>query len=298
MAKLYAYGTFAFDYSRLNFNLLLQGTERYFDDDSPETFEGTVYPDMFWFDSVEGNTMTSFAWCGPGLTASGDSLTGGTVTAIRQEFMPDLSVDEYSPVWMLFDFSRDAMTLWNAALTPGTRDDFSLFAAAMAGNDTVRMGAGNDVVRGYAGHDTMSGNGGNDRLLGDAGNDTIQGGAGADVFDGGTGKDLLSGGAGRDVFDFDTVAESGLAATRRDVVADFVSGVDRIDLSGIDANTAMDGNQAFRGTLIAPSATFTLAGQLRLSGGILYGNTDTDADAEFSIALTGVASLSGADLVL
>ena len=42
----------------------------------------------------------------------------------------------------------------------------------------------------------------------------------------------------------------------------------------------------------------TKAGQLKLVAGMLYGNTDVDAAAEFSIALTGITTLANTDFVL
>jgi len=54
--------------------------------------------------------------------------------------------------------------------------------------------------------------------------------------------------------------------------------------------------------LIGANANFTAAGQLKFATangkGYLYGNTDTDADAEFVIELIGVTSLSNADIQL
>jgi serralysin len=52
---------------------------------------------------------------------------------------------------------------------------------------------------------------------------------------------------------------------------------DWIDLSAIDANTAISGNQAFD---FIGSDAFTAAGQLRLSNGILYADTNGDKAAD------------------
>ena len=91
--------------------------------------------------------------------------------------------------------------------------------------------------------------------------------------------------------------ESTVANAGRDVIRDFVRGTDKIDLAGIDANTAVAGNQAFTG-FIAASKAFTKAGQMKFSGGVVYGNTDSDAAAEFAVTVTGVGGLSVADFVL
>jgi serralysin len=81
------------------------------------------------------------------------------------------------------------------------------------------------------------------------------------------------------------------------VVGDFTAGQDKIDLSTLDANTATTANDAFT-EIIAATAAFTKAGQLKFANGVLYGNVDADADAEFAIQLTGVTTFSAADLVL
>lgn len=179
------------------------------------------------------------------------------------------------------------------------------------GTDTVRAGVSFTLGRfvenlaltgtsaihgtGNALGNRLSGNAAANTLEGLAGNDQLRGLGGNDVLAGGAGQDSLTGGAGNDVFDFNAVTDSRGAA--RDVIADFASGTDRIDLSTIDANGASAGNGAFTG-FIAASEAFTAAGQLKFSGGVLYGNTDGDSAAEFSIALTGVTGLTVDDLVL
>jgi serralysin len=155
-----------------------------------------------------------------------------------------------------------------------------------------------DNLRGNAGDNTIWGGTGNDILHGRADNDTLNGGLGNDVMIGGLGLDSLTGGGGFDRFDFDSLSES-LPGLNRDVITDFVGNGslegDRIDVSTIDANVLLAGNQAF--TFIG-GAAFSQAGQLRYSGGALQGSTDADTSAEFAIQLTGAPALVGADLIL
>lgn len=155
-------------------------------------------------------------------------------------------------------------------------------------------GSGGDTL---ASIENLTGSNHNDRLAGNGGANKINGGAGNDTLVGGLGKDTLSGGAGKDLFDFNTLAEAGLDSAGRDAITDFARGQDRIDLSTLDANTATSFNNAFTG-LIAGGAAFRLPGQLKLSGGVLYGNTDADSAAEFAIQLTGINSLALGDLIL
>ncbi|MDO5606177.1 MAG: calcium-binding protein, partial [Paracoccus sp. (in: a-proteobacteria)] len=115
------------------------------------------------------------------------------------------------------------------------------------GHDTLRGGDGDDTMRGGAGDDWMDGGNGNDLLLGGVGRDTLLGGPGDDWLDGGpgddslhggngndtliggTGKDTLTGGAGADVFVFLPAAGGEAAGT--DLITDFTSGEDMIDVS-------------------------------------------------------------------
>lgn len=165
------------------------------------------------------------------------------------------------------------------------------------GNDTLRGGAGNDKLMGYDGVDKLYGDQGDDLIFGGSGKDTLYGGIGNDVLVGGSGKDILTGGSGNDRFVFEVAAESGITTSSRDQIVDFTRGRDRIDLSAIDADSTSDGNQSFS-ALIGSRASFDEPGQLRFSAGILYGNTDGDAAAEFSIELSGVTSLTLADFLL
>ncbi len=149
--------------------------------------------------------------------------------------------------------------------------------------------------------DTLTGNAGNNYLTGGTGNDILSGGAGNDVLTGGLGADKLTGGTGADRFDFNVLTELGLTSTTWDTVTDFkTSEGDKIDLQGVDANTALAGDQAF--IFLGAVSTFTgdATGKLRFDAAthILYGSTDADTAAEFAIVLTGVSSLAGTDLVL
>ena len=132
-----------------------------------------------------------------------------------------------------------------------------------------------------------------------AGNDTVYGSAGADFIVGGAGSDTLRGNAGTDRFDYNTTGESRVNA--RDKILDFTPGVDKLDLAGIDASTAVTGNQAFN--YLGDSAFTHHAGELRidtsdLSKTIVSGDTNGDGVADFAIELVGNLQLSAGDFFL
>ena len=175
-------------------------------------------------------------------------------------------------------------------------------------SDIVRGYAGNDVLHGNAGDDQLAGDAGRDRVLGGSGDDTLQGGAGRDtlrgdsgddVLEGGAGADLLSGGYGADRFVFVRPADSRPGAMDR--VQDFARAEgDVIDLSALDAQRGMRGNQSF--DLIGTAAFSGSAGELRWQGdgsGItVTADTDGDARADFALHLEGLATLRASDFVL
>jgi Ca2+-binding RTX toxin-like protein len=199
---------------------------------------------------------------------------------------------------------------------------------ALGGNDTVNADGGGDTVYGGTGNDTISGGNGDDLLYGQAGNDiihgdsnndqiwggsgddqifgdnnddlTLWGGSGTDTISGGNnddrivggfGADSLNGNGGNDDFVYLDVLDRG------DTITAFEVGLDDIDLSAIDANTALLGEQSF-----------AFGGTTATANGVWYehigGNTmlyiDTDGDvstAELWITLTGNLTITGGDII-
>lgn len=172
------------------------------------------------------------------------------------------------------------------------------------GNDTLNGLGGNDNLYGDLGSDRLSGGAGADRLYGESGDDQLDGGDGNDFIVGGSGKDTMTGGSGSDVFVFNAASETSTLAASRDIIRDFQIGVDKIDVSAIDANLNVSGNQAFS-FLSAPTTSFTNSGQLhyfyQTVGGLEYtvveGKT-SGLGAAFAIALQGHLNLSATDFIL
>ena len=186
------------------------------------------------------------------------------------------------------------------------------------GADKLFGGAGNDILFGDAGNDSLFGGSSNDRLIGNAGADLLYGGSGKDVLNGGGGSDTLSGGmrndrliggkgqdflaggAGSDTFVFKSAAETA-PGLHRDHITDFTpGGPDVIDLSHIDAQTGVSGNQAF--DFIGPAGFSGTKGELRAhnvgANSIVEGDTNGDGHADFSIQVDGVHNLDGGDFIL
>jgi Ca2+-binding RTX toxin-like protein len=189
-----------------------------------------------------------------------------------------------------------------------------------AGTDTVKYTSATaaitvDLVRGTAtstagqdaakiGTDTLSGI---ENVTAGNYNDIIKGSIASNVLTGGLGTDSLYGGADkvRDVFDFNAITES-KTGTARDKVYDFVTKIDKLDLSGIDANTATAkaGDQAFlfNNTTAKANSVWYAAKDVDGSSAtkdiIVYGDVNGDAKSDFEIGLVGVTSIATTDFVL
>ena len=159
--------------------------------------------------------------------------------------------------------------------------------------DDILQGDGQaNALAGGEGNDQLMGAGGNDTLNGGAGNDILSGGDGSDRLIGGNGAEVLYGGRDADVFDFDS--RRPLPVRRRatsirslnGTVLAFegagVAGGDRIDLSGIDANSGAGGNQAFKlGSKAAGGLWLEEIG----SDTVVYGNVNASGAPEFKLVI-------------
>ncbi|WP_342236726.1 S8 family serine peptidase [Inquilinus sp. OTU3971] len=203
------------------------------------------------------------------------------------------------------------------------------------GGDVLRGGAGADVLDGGAGIDlasyygswvrvvvnltTATASGGDaqgdtltrienlsgsqvgDALFGSAGANTLSGWWGDDLIVGAGGQDTLAGGAGADRFAYGSAWESQVGAGS-DRITDFSHAQgDKVDLSVIDADTGLAGNQAF---VFIGSGLYTHhAGELRFAltdptTTTIAGDINGDGVSDFQIRLTGLIGLVAADFVL
>ncbi|HWV22207.1 MAG TPA: peroxidase family protein [Devosia sp.] len=212
-----------------------------------------------------------------------------------------------------------------------------------AGNDLIEAGNGNDTVFGGAGNDLFvaSLNDGNDtyyggELSGDAGNDTLDmaflttdakvdlgtgvggrgsavsaesgtdtlygvenvvTGAGNDVITMSNAVNVVDGGAGEDIFVFGSAA-----AAHGDTIRGFEAG-DKLDLSGIDANAGLAGNNSFTlqsGQAATAPGQIVVTHETREDGEytVISGNTAGDNAPEFRISIAGNHALTGSDFNL
>lgn len=111
-------------------------------------------------------------------------------------------------------------------------------------NNLLTGSSGYDLIHGLDGNDSVKAGAGNDWLYGDNGVDGLYGEAGDDVIIGGAGGDTLSGGLGADTYIYLALTDSTPDAP--DFIKDFnVTQGDTLDVSFIDANTSLAGDQAF-----------------------------------------------------
>jgi Ca2+-binding RTX toxin-like protein len=119
--------------------------------------------------------------------------------------------------------------------------------------DRITGDAGSNALSGSDGNDTVEGGLGNDIVFGDRGNDWLAGGGGDDFIEGFEGNDTLVGSAGADRFYF------GMFGTdNADLVADFSSGTDRIELDRFGSFNEM-GELGPGGTFSATDGRFFAA---------------------------------------
>lgn len=171
--------------------------------------------------------------------------------------------------------------------------------------DAITAGPYADQLRGDAFDNEFYGGRYSDRLYGRAGNDHLDGGRGVDALYGNAGADVLTGGGPsdqRDRFIYFHAADSRPGEGNHDRITDFVSGVDRVEISRLDADLATAGNQAF--TLIGTTPFSGSAGELRYlqdsvgNTTLLQADMDGDGLADFEIAFDGIHDFTADDFLL
>ncbi|MBB3522951.1 choice-of-anchor Q domain-containing protein [Rhizobium sp. BK456] len=206
------------------------------------------------------------------------------------------------------------------ALDGGTGNDTASYAGSGAVNVNLatKVASGGEAtgdkiasienLTGSSYNDVLTGgNGGGNVLTGGAGADKLDGGAGNDVLIGGAGKDIMTGGTGEDKFILKAPTETG-SGLNRDVITDFQHGIDKIDLSAIDANGSAAGNGTFHFQAQENALFDHKAGALAWhyddqSGTandvtVIQADTNGDGVHDFEVQLKGLVHLGAGDFLL
>ncbi|MGV8890242.1 MAG: serralysin family metalloprotease [Pseudomonas sp.] len=128
------------------------------------------------------------------------------------------------------------------------------------------------------------GGSGNDLLIGNSVSNELKGGAGNDILFGAGGADKLWGGAGSDTFVFAASNDSKPGAF--DQILDFVSGLDKIDLTGITKGAGLHFVNSFTGA--AGDAVLTTSG----GNSLLSVDFSGHGVADFLVSTVGQAAYS------
>lgn len=177
------------------------------------------------------------------------------------------------------------------ALVKGVSTEF--FVSGVGGGFVVNVE--NVVGSGFA-----------DTITGDGDANIIDGGAGSDTITGGGGKDTLTGGADADTFRYVSVSD----VAKGEILGDFVAGIDKIDLSAIDAT---------RGSTPGSIDDFIIDGLGTSKSAVAEGhiswytvdkpgdandrtfiriNVDTNSKIDMTIELKGLHALSAGDFII
>ncbi|HEY5723339.1 MAG TPA: Calx-beta domain-containing protein [Allosphingosinicella sp.] len=279
--------------AKINGANLLAGEDLTFDGSAETDAKFLIYGGKGTDDLTGGDNTDIFFFADGGRFAAGDVVDGGDGydgLILRGNYTIDFTQAGFAGALT----NMESLTVSGAsdaryARGGGTEFDYSITwdGDLLAAGQTMTINGGllgSEESLAFNGSDESDGI---FRLFGGAGNDVLTGGAGADLIYGGLRGDTLTGGAGNDVFRYNSVAESN--STERDGIQDFNSG-DLIDVSRIDANVLLAGDQAFN--FIGSAAFGNNAGELRFEnislGGpiwLVQGDTDGNGVSDFEIVL-------------
>ncbi|WP_319496835.1 nidogen-like domain-containing protein [uncultured Cohaesibacter sp.] len=242
-----------------------------------------------------GNNILNGAW-------GNDVLIGG---AGNDRFFDDYGADRMEggtgdDIYRVDNFGDQVIELANegwdrveSSISFSLRQHSNYIEALWLTGTNNTQGIGNGL------NNYIRGNSGDNLLNGAWGNDTLVGGTGADHFLDDAGVEWMYAGddTDEDIFQFTNMSQSGVGGGQRDQIFQFDSGEDIIDLSAIDANWAVAGNQAFAYSgfnAIANGIWFWDVGD----NIIINVDASGDAIADMQIELQGVDSVVWGDFML
>jgi Ca2+-binding RTX toxin-like protein len=260
---------------------------------------------------IGGSQNDNFIFGHAGQFGAGDTIDGGAgydVVYLRGDYVAIFSQPEWSADTFRSIESIGLLSATDTAYGSGGDGEFDYsflwFDHLLAAGKTITVNASS-----LTGTETVFFNGGGEldghfRLFGGKFHDTLIGGGGNDLLQGGRGADIMNGLGGADTFRFLDVADS--TASAQDIVRDFASGVDKVDLARIDANPFVDSDQAFRsiGTAAFSGQGAASAGELRIVAGpnegdwIVEADSNGDGTADLVIGFAVTPALTAADFLL
>lgn len=149
----------------------------------------------------------------------------------------------------IYSVSNNIQTIQNLVEGQSMSQSFTVRAKeGTTGTLKITINGSNigQTINGTSGKDTLTGTSENDTIYGFEGEDTISAGAGHDTINGGLNGSVNYLGSGSD-----TVIRN---TSGHDVIEDFMQGEDRIDISGLDPDPLVNGDQSFAGPIVMPNA--------------------------------------------
>ena len=211
------------------------GDDLYFNGAAETSAKLHVYAG-FGADTLTGGSGNDGFYFGSGrfdpLTDHVDGGAGTDMVVFQKSFSGTISAANFTSIESVSlapaaNGSNGLFALTLADDWAATGEARTISAAALTGAATINGSAESSASL------TILGGGGNDVLSGGGGTDTISGGGGVDTISGGAGNDSLFGGAGADRFVFDH-------GTGHDLVGDFATGSDQLDLSAFGFASVQD----------------------------------------------------------
>lgn len=252
-------------------------------------------------DAGAGTDTVSYASQGSGVMASINGTSAAVTHSSGSDTLSNAEIVQGSNHADIFTVASASAGI---TVDGGGGTDMMDYSAMASGITATVTGTSASVVH-AGGTDAIS----NVEILsGSAYNDTFVGGGGNDTFFGGVGADHMTGGSGADTFVYTAVNQSQDGASVRDVITDFTSGTDHIDISLTGTHVDVSGFE-IAGTYNAGQSSLT--GGSSRTGGVagdgfyssfdhaLYiyqGSTNSDIASDGGFVIDSTGTIAAGDL--